>query len=169
MGNDGRLLVDCFNSIVKLNIDTCKLHPVHYISLPGYSSDCFLKLSQVELDTLQDEQMLKDFISAIKGGICGDMGNRYVYSNGQSQSHNRRQMAGHDQRSIYYIDANNLYGYALMQKLPYKNFVYSNVTLDEVLNTDDDSDYGYWVICDLEYTDESKDRTINFPLLPLKK
>ena len=42
-----------------------------------------------------------------------------------------------------------------MQKLPYKNFEYSNVTLDEVLNTDDDSDYGYWVICDLEYTDES--------------
>ena len=100
MENDVRILVDCFNSFVKLNIDTCKLHPLHYISLPGYSSDCFLKLSQVELDTLQDEQMLKDFISAIKGGICGDMGNGYVYSNGQIQSHNRREIAGHDQRSI---------------------------------------------------------------------
>ena len=38
-----------------------------------------------------------------------------------------------------------------MQKLPCKDFEYSNPTLDKVLNTSDDSDYGYWLICDLEY------------------
>ena len=54
-----------------------------------------------------------------------------------------------------------------MQGLPYKDFEYSNTTLDEVLNTSDDSDYGYWLICDLEYTNESKERTSNFQLLPL--
>ena len=30
----------------------------------------------------------------------------------------------HDRRSIWYIDANKLYGYAMMQKLPYKDFKY---------------------------------------------
>ena len=55
-------------------MNTYKLKPLHYISLPGYSFDCFLKLSNVELDTIQDEQILKDFISAMKGGICGVMG-----------------------------------------------------------------------------------------------
>ena len=104
------------------------------------------------------------------------MGDRYIRSQSQSQRSIREPaaqihkvvppMADHDQRSIWYIDANNLYGYALMQKLPYKDFEYSNATLDKVLNTSDDSDYGYWLICDLEYTNECKERTSNFQLLP---
>ena len=53
-----------------------------------------------------------------------------------------------------------------MQKLPYKDFEYSNATLDKALNTSDDSDYGYWLICDLEYTNECKERSSNFQLLP---
>ena len=43
-----------------------------------------------------------------------------------------------------------------MQKLPYKDFSFTDTTLDEVLNTPDASDYGYWLICDLEYTNECK-------------
>ena len=56
-----------------------------------------------------------------------------------------------------------------MQKLPHKDFEYSSVTLDEeeymlqsILNTPDDSANGYWVICDLEYTNECKEKTGNF-------
>ena len=172
MENDIFILGHCFNLFVKLNMNTYKLNPLHYVSLPSYSFDCFLKLSKVELDTIQDKQILKDFISAMRGGICGVMGNRYIKS--QSQSQSQRSMAehgeawtkSHDRRSLWYIDANNLYGYALMQKLPYKDFEYSNTTLDEVLNTSDDSDYGNWLICDLEYTNECQERTSNFQLLP---
>ena len=64
----------------------------------------------------------------MRGGLCGVMDDRYISNQSQSQ------------RSIWYIDANNLYGYALMQKLPYKDFEYSNAILDKVLNTSDDSD-----------------------------
>ena len=145
MENDIFILGNFFNLLVKLNMNTYKLNPLHYISLPGYNFDCFPKLSNVELDTIQDEQILKEFISAMRGGIC------------QSQSQ--------IQRSIWYIDDNNLYDYALMQKLPNKDFEYSNATLDKVLNTSDDSDYGYWLICDLDYTNECKERTSNFQLL----
>ena len=169
----------CFNLFVKLNVVTCKLNPPHYNSLPGYSFDCFLKLSEVELDTIQDGQMLKDFIGAMRGGICGVMGNRKINKNGSRKfaGHDRRsirepasQIVKHDQRSIWYIDANNLYGYALMQKLPYKDFSWAyELTLDEVLNAGDDSDYGYWLICNLEYSNSSKDKTSNFQLLPHRK
>ena len=89
------------------------------------------------------------------------MGDRYIRSQSQSQRSIREPAS-----QICYIDVNNLYGYALMQKLPYKDFEYSNTTLDEVLNTSDDSDCGYWFICDLEYTNECKERTNNFLLLP---
>ena len=86
----------------------------------------------------------------MRGGICGVMGNRYIRSQSQSQRQSQRsirepasQMAEHDRRSIWYIDAKNLYGYALMQKRPYKDFEYSYATLDKILNNSDDSDYGY--------------------------
>ena len=49
--------------------------------------------------------------------------------------------------NIWYIDANNLYGYAMMQKLPYKDFQFTTATtLDAILNTPDDSDHGYYII-----------------------
>ena len=86
MENDIFILGHCFNLFVKLNMNTYKLNPLHYISLPSYSFDCFLKQSKVELDTLQDEQILKDFLSAMRGGICGVMGKRYIKSQSQSQS-----------------------------------------------------------------------------------
>ena len=157
MENDDRILKYCFNSYVKLNIDTHKLNPLHYISLPGYRFDCFLKLSKVELDTLQDEQRLKDFISVIGGGICRVMADRYV-SNGETWT------KSHSNRNIWYIDANNLYGYALMQKFPYKDFQFITT-----IYTPDDSEYGYWLICDFDYTSECKDRTSNFPLQFLRR
>ena len=66
MENDIFILGHCFNLFVKLNMNTYRLNPLHYISLPSYSFDCFLKLSKAESDTKQDEQILKDFISAMR-------------------------------------------------------------------------------------------------------
>ena len=55
-----------------------------------------------------------------------------------------------------------------MQKLPYREFSFTDIKLDEVLQTDDNSDFGYWVICNLKCTNEGKDKTTNFHLLPLR-
>ena len=113
--------------------------------------------SGVTLDTLQDKQMLNDFVGAKRGGICGIMGDRYInrqspFADGETgmKSHNR---------NIWYIDANNLYGYAMMQKLPYKDFQFTTTTtLDTILNTPDDSDHGYYIVCDIDYTNECKEQ-----------
>ena len=89
MENDKFILEHCFNLFVKFNIDTYNFNSLHYINLPDYSFDCFLKLRQVELDTIQDEEMLKNFIGAMKGGICGVMGNRFIYSNSNKNSYSK--------------------------------------------------------------------------------
>ena len=62
------------NENVKLSMKEFGLNPLHYVSLPGYSFDCWLMSSGVTLDTLQDKQMLDDFVEAKRGGICGIMG-----------------------------------------------------------------------------------------------
>ena len=138
-----------------------KLNPLHYGSLPGYSFDCWLMSSRVTLDTLQDKQMLDNFVEAKRGSICAIMDDRIV-NNGETgiKSHNR---------NIWYIDANNLYGYAMMQKLPYKDFKFTTASLDAILNTPDDSDHGYYIVCDIDYINECKERTEQLALLPNKK
>ena len=99
MENDVRILEHCFNQFVKLNIGIYKLNLWHYISLPCFSFDCFPKLSEVEAETIQDERMLKNFISKMSGGICGVIGKKYIndrawtkpYSQSQIQIQSRRQ------------------------------------------------------------------------------
>ena len=157
--NDIEILDYCLNEYVKLSVKDFKLNPLHYVSLPGYSFDCWLKSSGVTLDRLQDKQMLDDFVGAKRGGICGIMSERYIFNS--------------DGKSIWYIDANNLYGYAMMQKLPYKDFQFTTTTttttLDAKLNTPDDSVHGYYIVCDIDYTNTCKERTAQLALMPNKR
>ena len=60
----------------------------------------------------------------------------------------------------------------MMQKLPYKDFQFTTTTtttLDTILNTPDDSDHGYYIVCDINYTDTCKDRTEQLALMPDKR
>ena len=82
------------------------------------------------LDTLQDKRMLSDFVDAKRGGICGIK--RDIYINQCN-------------RSIWYNEANNVYGYAMMQKLPYKGFEYTTTPLKYILNAQDDSNHDYYI------------------------
>ena len=51
-----------------------------------------------------------------------------------------------------YLDANNLYGWSMVQALPYKDITMNtNITIDEVLNTADDSETGYTVEVDISF------------------
>ena len=45
----------------------------------------------------------------------------------------------------------------------------SNIKLEDILNTSDDSDYGYFIEVDLKYPDEIKEKTKNFPFAPENK
>ena len=72
-------------------------------------------------------------------------------------------------RNIWYIDANNIYGCAMMQKLPYKDFMFTTTTLETILNTPDDIDHGYYIVFDIDYTNSRKDRTEQLALVPDKR
>ena len=46
---------------------------------------------------------------------------------------------------------------------------HGNVDLEDILNTPGDSNVGYFSDVDLEYSDEIKENTENFPLAPENK
>ena len=56
-----------------------------------------------------------------------------------------------------------------MQKLPYKDFKYSDSSIDVIINTPGDSDHGYYIVCDNNYTNICKDRTEQLALIPNKR
>ena len=94
--------------------------------------------------------------NSIRGGISSVMGDRYVKSD--------------DNKQILYIDANNLYGWAMSESLPYDEIKFDqNVNLEDILNTPDDSDIGYFIEVDLTYPDNIKEKTKNFPFAPENK
>ena len=58
----------------------------------------------------------------------------------------------------------------MLQKLSYKVITLSLllVHLDVLLNTDDDSDCDYYLICDSDYNDICKEKTEQRALMPLE-
>ena len=92
----------------------------------------------------------------IRGGVSSVMGDRYVKST--------------DNKWILYIDANNLYGHSMSEPLPYDKIKFDDdIKLDDILNTPDDSDIGYFIEVDLKYTVNIKEKTKNFPFAPVNK
>ena len=66
------------------------------------------KFTKIKLDYIKDHKLLLLLENNIRGGISGVMGDRYIKSG--------------DKTKIIYIDANNLYGYAMSQYLPTGQF-----------------------------------------------
>ena len=66
---------------------------------------------------------------------------------------------------IAYVDANNLYGYAMSKPLPYKELKFeSSIDLQTILETSDENETGYFVEADLDFPPELHNKFQN-PIL----
>ena len=76
-----------------------------------------------------------------------------------------------DEKSSYimYLDANNLYGYAMIQSLPYDDFKWikpDNFDEERIMSIKEDAEKGYIFQVDLEYPEELHDLHDGYPLAP---
>ena len=151
------LLVACvFEKFIKVSVNEFGINPLYCVSLPGYTWLCGLKYTGINLQTLQDKDMILLLENNIRGGISSVKGDRYVKSN--------------EIKLLLYIDANNLYGHSMSQTPTYDEIKFDqNVKLDDILNTVDNSDTGYFVEINLTYPDNIKEKTKNFPFAPENK
>ena len=154
--SDVLLLACVFEKIIKISVNEYGINPLYCVSLPGYTWQCGLKYTGINLQTLQDKDMILLLENNILGCISSVMGDRYVKST--------------DNRKISYKDANNLYGWAMNEPLHHDEIKFDqNFTLEGILNTPDDSDIGYFVEVDSKYPDNIKEKTKNFPFAPENK
>ena len=154
---DMLLLADIMTEFRRVCKDVYGLDPLHYYTAPGLAWDAMLKYTKIKLDLISDPDMYLMVESGIRGGISSIMkryakaNNKYVegYDNDKTSVH------------IPYLDANNLYGWAMSHDLPVKNFRWM-----------DEDELGNWqtkpciLEVDLEYPKELHDFHSEYPLAP---
>lgn len=164
MKTDILLLADVFENFRCTCYENYKLDPAHYFTTPGLSWDAMLKYTQVELDLMTDVDMLMFIEKGVRGGIS-QCSKRYSEAN-------NKYMDDYDpsnpSKYLMYLDANNLYGYSMMQYLPIGEFEWcqKNFTVDDILNIADDASTGYIFEVDLEYPQHLHDHHKDYPFCP---
>ena len=156
--SDVLLLADVFEEFRNVCMENYSLDPAWYYTSPGLSWDALLKHSGVKLELLTDPDILLLFEKGIRGGIS-------MISNRFGKANNKFMGEKYDPWSpskyLAYLDANNLYGWAMMKPLPVGDFKWMN-----------EKELGHWgdfpciLEVDLEYPRGLHDLHNDYPLAP---
>ena len=160
---DVLLLADVFENFRKTAMATYGLDPAHYLTLPGYSWDCLLKLTNVELELLTDSNMYLFIEKGLRGGISMVSHRHAIANNPQMENYHPEQPTSF----LQYLDANNLYGWAMSQPMPTGGFQWIDYT-DQILETAADADHGFILEVDLAYPPALHADHNDYPLAPEK-
>ena len=162
------LLADVFERFRDTSMEPQRfqLDPAHYVSAPQMAWDAMLKITGIKLDLISDPAMYLMIESGMRGGVCV-ISQRYAKANNKYMG----TLYNPDLPSKYilYLDANNLYGWAMTQSLPEKDFRWCTDEEIAAINwrhQDETDEIGYIVECDLEYPALLHDLHNEFPLAP---
>ena len=157
--SDTLLLADVFENFRNTCIKVYELDSAHFLSLPGLAWQACLKKTNIKLELLMVEE-------GIRGGICHSI-HRHVRSN-------NKYMKNYDENEessyIQYLDANNLYGWTISQKLPVNGFKWINdvseINEEFIKNYDENNYKGYILEVDVKYPRKLHDLHSDLPFLP---
>lgn len=160
-----------------------------YLSLPMLAKDIMLKYTQAEVELIHDEEMSNLLQNNIRGGLSfinkrvavarvpnednngADSNDNSDGDNNNNKKTNTDAESDKDSKVILYVDANNLYGRAMIFPLPYRGFRW--MTDEELANFDLDKDVtrnsgdnGYILEVDLKYPAHLHLDHNSFPLAP---
>ena len=103
--------------------DTClkhyKLDPAHFYTSPGLARQCLFKAHRIMLELLTDPDMIMMFERGIRGGITQAV---RKYSSANNKYMGDKFDPNENTTYLQYLDANNLYGWAMSQPLPTGGF-----------------------------------------------
>ena len=167
---DVLLLADVFESFRGTCQTNYGLDPCHYYSAPGLSWDALLKMTNVNLDLISDIDQQLFIEKGMRGGISTITHRHAVANNKYMKGYNPELESSY----LMYLDANNLYGWAMSQSLPTGDFKWipsedfedpEDFILENYTN---DTRKGVILEVDLEYPEELHDFHNDYPLAPEK-
>ena len=164
---DVLLLADVFENFRDLCLKIYGLDPVYYFTAPGLAWDACLKITDINLELLSDYNMLLMFEEGIRGGIS-------IISNRYGKANNKYMRKGFNKNKpskyVMYVDANNLYGGAMSEKLPTHGFKW--LSSGEMKKLFNNQVLQVWekIPCilevDLEYPENLHDLHNDYPFCP---
>lgn len=161
-------LADVFEAHRALCLKTYGLDAANYFTSPGMAWDAALKLTGVELELLTDIDKYNFFETAIRGGISMVSHRHAKANNPQCPDYDSTKPSNF----IMYLDANNLYGWAMSKFLPVKGFHWVDdgrvMDAEWVESIAEDAAIGYFLEVDLEYPIELHEAHNEYPMAPEK-
>ena len=156
--SDVLLLTDVFEEFRNICLENYSLDPAWYYTSPGLSWDALLKHSKVNLELLTDPDKLLLFEKGIRGGISM-ISNRYGKANNKYMD--KKYDPSQPSKYLAYLDANNLYGWAMMKPLPVGDFKWMSP-----LELENWKEIPCILEVDLDYPKDLHDLHNDYPLAP---
>ena len=158
------LLANMFEAFRDTCLEHYKLNPAHFFTSPGLAWKACLKKTGVKLELLTDPIMLLMFEHGIRGGITQAV-HRYARANNvyMGELYDPKE----ESSFLQYLDANNLYGWVMLQPLPTGGFRWVDVKPDEIskLMEHVKRDKGYLLEADVSYPTELHDLHNDLPFM----
>ena len=122
--SDTLFLADVFENFRNMCIKVYELDPAHFLYAPGLAwQACIKKKTGIKLELLTDLDMLLMVEKGIRRGICHAI-HRYAKANNKYMiNYNKDE----EESFFQYLDAKNLYVWAMSQKLPLGGFKCQNL------------------------------------------
>ncbi|XP_047985628.1 uncharacterized protein LOC125226449 [Leguminivora glycinivorella] len=162
---DVLLLSDVFEHFRNTSLKHYNLDPAYYVSAPNLSWDAMLLFTDVKLQLIHDLEVYQMIERGIRGGLAQCSLRNSKANNKYTPDFDTSRPTSY----LMYLDCNNLYGYAMRQKLPVSDFEF--LTLDRVRNFDiltipENGEHGYILEVDMSYPDHLHDLHADLPFAP---
>ena len=151
---DVLLLAEVFENCRNSCLKAYGLDPAHYYTTPGLTWHAMLKYMKIQLELLTNIDQVMFIERGIRGGV-NQCSNRYARANNKYMGNEYE--TEKESKYFMYFDANNLYGWAMQQSLPYSGFQCIEDVEHINFNIPDDDPIGYILEVDLEYPEYLRD------------
>ena len=121
-----------------------------------------LKVHRIKLELLTDPDMLLMFERGIRGGITQAV-RKYAVANNKYMGD--KFDAKSESSYLQYLDANNLYGWAMSQPLPAGGFRWVSINRNEMYELSAHENKGYLLEVDVSYPQELHNEHNDLPFM----
>ena len=164
------LLTNVFESFGRVCLENYGLDPSHFYTAPGLAWKACLKKTGMKLKLLLDPDTLLMFERGIRGGLAQSV---HVWAAANSPYMDSEYDKNKPTKYLQYLDANNLYGWAVSQPLPTGEFRWVEFRKDWNPKTIAEKlvakkNYGYLLEVDVRYPKNLQDYHNDLPFMCTK-
>ena len=156
------LLANVFDAFRKVCPKNYGLDPAHFYTASGLAWKACLKKMRKRPELLLDPDMLLMVERGIRGGMTQSV-NRWAKANNPYMG--PEFVSDKPTRYLQYLDANNLYGWAMSQPLPTRGFNWVDIKPGEIRKLAKCKSKGYILEVDVRYPRELHDSHNDLPFM----